>query len=287
MARIYSPSSTLDFATCPLKWALRRFAHIVPRYIGKKECAAAVGIGFAEGVHAFYKGLPVIEAIDTARYTAERHIDTLLTSGGLLSDDDNVTASRVGQRAATGVERYIAWTATHDEWWDPSPELTFPDYGPCRVDLVVNTCDGPTIIDFKTRVTNPRSFWMIDQQLDESEQSWQLKHYVWAARENGMEIEAYGIAVVVLEPRWSIHLSQWAVDEEEMKHWYGDAMTLWSRMEALERLVECQGLKALRWIERSPTHYTKYGICDYYSLCFNFKLEIERAKSFYMLQEKR
>lgn len=266
--KVYSPTSTIAFDRCPLLWLLKK-ERLRPNIINRRTCAAAVGIGFAAGINQYFQNISTVDAAEYGSEAATKFLDDLLKMGATIATDTESTFEMVNQRVYHAILAFgDARNISLKSWEGIQSELVFPDQGHCRIDFVGEDPEnGVTLIDFKTRVSKP-SEWSLSQQLREAEQSWQLKHYIWACKKNGIPIESYGIMVVVFEPRLKTHQSIYVVDPEEMQRWYQDALTIWKNMQEWETFYENDKAGALNTIRRSTIHYDRWGKCDYHEACF-------------------
>jgi len=268
MGKIYSPSSTLEFQTCPLKWRLRKNG-VISTIIGKPTLAAAIGIGFAKGMELYYREGDSEQAQSLGRKTTEDYIKDLLEKGGRILHDSETTYSLIGERAEKGIQKFLSKNRFPSDWEHFVPELTFPNHGNCRADLLCDSSFGPTIIDFKTKVT--ATDWRISSFLYDMESSFAMHQYVWAARELGLAVDQYATCLVILEP-FKVIIEPVLIEENQLERWYKTATYWWSQMEKIEQWEEEGGLEV---IPGSTVHRTQYGLCPYTNLCLNHGLDIK------------
>lgn len=279
---IYSPSSTIDYYTCPLMWRLRK-AGWRSKKIGKPELAAAVGIGFAKAMEVYYGGRGLETegltggAIQEGQDAARNFLDPLFDRGASVYPTDEKTYSLVLPRIKKAVEGYLKKFSLPDGWTDFQTELAFPDQGNARIDLLCNTPSGPTVADFKTKVT--ATDWRVTSSLFDFETSWAMHHYVWALRENHIQVDNYAIILVVIEPSVKVYLEQYSVDEEALEQWHRDALYWWRLMGGV---VDKEKVFGFLGVTRAPEHRNKYGLCRYYDLCINHRLNEESARPDYL-----
>lgn len=265
---IYSPSSTTDFMTCPQLWWFRQQGW-KSKYIGNPELAAAVGIGVSRSMEEYFRLVPTPAnlniSIEAGQKAAIEFIKSLLSHGGMMSAKEEKTYDLIPTRVAKAVAGFHKKQPFPSDWHTFMSELSFPDHGRARADLLCQSDLGPCVVDFKTKVT--AQDYIVDQFMMDQEQSWQMKHYVYAARQMGIPVTSYAICLIVIEPL-QLHLEQWVVDEEVLSNWERDARYWWSLMDAARAVAEA-GISPAR----TADHRTKYGLCRYYDLCFTHPTE--------------
>ena len=259
---VYSPSATMAFARCPQMWWFYREGW-QPKHIGKVEVAAAYGTGYARAMETLFHSMPdpmpvdIEKAIFFGVEAAQRYIHTRIEAGGIVGSD-SVSIALIPERLTKAVTTFAKRWVRPGSWHSFMPELTFPEHGNCRVDLLCQTDFGPCIVDFKTKVTKPQAY-TLQKFVSDFEHSWQFYHYVWAARENGIPVTSFAVIVVSFEA-FSVTQEQWVVDEEYLGQWEHSARGWWQRMdEARNNDV----------YPMAPDHSDKYGLCRYAETCLN------------------
>ena len=259
--KVYSPTSTLTFARCPQMYRFYTSGW-QPKHIGRVDMAAAAGVAFAKGMEVYFQaGLDrgmstnVRKAIDAAQTCALDYIRVRLAAGGSMGADDNAYV-QLPERLEKAITKFVRKWSFPPDWDNFRPELVFPDHGNCRIDLLCDTELGPCIVDFKTKVTRPAPY-VLSEFISVLEHSWQFYHYIWAARQMGVEVQSYAACVVCFEP-WEVVLEQWVVDEAYLEEWLTSAEVWWERMEAAELLGD---------YPMSPDHSDRYGLCRYSETC--------------------
>ena len=257
---VYSPSATMAFARCPQLWQFYREGW-QPKHIGKVEIAAAYGVGYARAMETLFHSMPdpapgdIEKAAFWGVEAAQRYIHTRIEAGGVVGSD-GTSVGLISERLTKAVVTFAKRWICPRSWHSFMPELTFPEHGNCRVDLLCQTDFGPCIIDFKTKVTKPQAY-ALQKFVSDFEHSWQFYHYVWAARENGIHVTSFAVIVVSFEG-FSITQEQWVVDEEYLEQWEHSAREWWQRMdEAKNNAV----------YPMAPDHSDKYGLCRYADVC--------------------
>ena len=257
---IYSPSATTTFARCPQLWQFYREGW-QPKHIGRLEVSAAYGVGFAKAMEVIFRTYPEQTIAETGRAvlagieSAQSYIQNRLDNGGVVGNDNsNITA--IPDRLTKAILAFIKRWNCPQGWHSFMPELVFPEHGNCRVDLLCQSDFGPCIVDFKTNLTKPQPY-VLESRLAAFEHSWQFYHYVWAAREMGIDVRSFSVVIVSFEP-FSISQDQWVVDEEYLAQWKDSAIGWWGRMD----YAKDRGL-----YDMAPDHSDKYGLCRYADVC--------------------
>lgn len=268
LPKVYSPSSTTTFQRCPQLWVHQRTWQ--PKALGNPACAAAVGIGISYGMELIFQGVELSTTLEEAANRARAFIDDRIEAGGYLLPAQEKTYELIPKRVEKALRRFWKESPLPTDWQDFRTELTFPDHGNCRVDLLHNSALGPCITDFKTKVA--AADYIVDSFMFDAETSWQMYHYIWAAREMGIHVESFSIVLIVIEP-FHVYLDQWVVDEDHLKQWLLDARRWWQLMEFTENGY----VHPLR----VGDHRDKYGLCEMHSACLGraqFGMEVDYTR---------
>ena len=235
--------------------------------IGKKEVAGMLGSAIADGVAVFHNGLKALHvgsgstispapidrdtfiknAAATAIQTVKDEKARVLHIGQSVYDDQSEAWELLEKRAAEGVFKYALYCPFQPE--DIlEVELTLPDHGHCRIDLVVQTVLGPMVVDLKTSLTLDVKYETM--RLREYEEDWQFFHYAWAYQdyldsrvagrftlgEPAPRVRRFGIYLLVLEPKSRLPLLHpIAINPEIMALWEHSATQVWRLMDAMRR----------------------------------------------------
>jgi hypothetical protein len=201
---------------------------------------------------------PTLEqVVGAAQETGIASIQERLDQGAALAPSVEKSWELLPTRIEKALRRFHKEQPLPADWHTFQPELVFPDHGQCRVDLLHQSALGPCITDFKTKVTAAE--YIVDSFLFDAETSWQMAHYVWAAREMGIRVDSFAICLIVIEP-FHVYLEQWPIDEVNQTRWLVDAKNWWKLMELTET-----GIVAPM---RVGDHRDKYGLCSMHSLCY-------------------
>lgn len=229
--------------------------------------AAAVGIGISTGMESYYKEKGLEQSVIDGQHSAVAFLQSKLDSGAIIVPRSEATYRAVPDRVEKAIRGFDKRKPFPSDWHSFLPELTFPDHGRARADLLCQSDLGPCIVDFKSKVTVSQEYILNDFLFD-AETSWQLYHYVYSGRQMGLDIRSFAICLIVIEPL-KFHLEQWIVDEDYLKRWEMDAWYWWTQMERSER----DGFTA-----RVGDHRTKYGLCELYDGCINNAWELAYTK---------
>jgi len=263
MPKIYSPSSTITFQRCPTLWYLQREGW-QSNLISSPELAAALGIGFSAGMEHYFRqwglegevtGEVVCEAIEIAQDTALSRITKRVEQGATLDPRHLMAKDLIPKRLEKAILGLYKRNPIPDDWTSFLTEIPLPDGGMGRPDLLVQTDMGPSVIDFKTKVTV--SEWVLRSFREDFETSWQMMHYCYFGREAGIDIQNFGLILAVIEPL-HFYVDVYTVDEDHLERWYTDALGWWSLMEETEEIGEAM---------RVGDHRDKYGLCSLKRLC--------------------
>lgn len=179
-----------------------------------------------------------------------------LDAGAYVIPSCEKTLELVPKRIEKAIKGFDKAQPFPEDWHSYQTELAFPDHGSARADLLCQTDMGPCIVDFKTKVTGQD--YMIQNAMFDYETSWQLMHYVFAARAMKIPVSSYAICLVVIEP-FKIHFDQWVVDENRFNQWLRDAHYWWGQMERMESHAEPAPMVG--------DHRDKFGLCGMYDIC--------------------
>ena len=257
---IYSPSATTTFARCPQMWQFYREGW-QPKHIGRLQIAGAYVIGFAKAMEELFRMYPyhISSNIEYATHVgidiAQRSIQKFLDAGGVIGNDGQ-NVHLIPERLTKAILNFVKKWQKPSDWHSFIPELTFPEHGNCRVDLLCQSDYGPCIIDFKTKLTRPQEY-RLAQDVAAYEYSWQFYHYIWAARSMNIAVESFAVIVVTFEP-FSITQEQWIVDEDYLAQWIESAEYWWM-------LMDCA--KETNNYVMATDHSDKYGLCRYAETC--------------------
>ncbi len=272
--RIYSPSQTMEWLTCPVKRQLHYREKLVPRLPGKREAAGTLGQAVATGLAVYntargyraagsdstrdYEDIAKV-ASHIASEDASRRTAQYEYAGCIIREDDRMTWDAIPARAAKIVTKFIEKDPIPPHWRVAAVEETLPEYGFARPDLVLERPSGGyTVVDYKVKLSLDTRYR--EREMRRWRHSWQLLHYVWAAGQVYGPCSQYHICMIRLEPSFSIDLEPFEVHPEDMLKWEASARRAWAQMEA-----EDEG-RAEPWM--AAVHADNYGDCEYYGACF-------------------
>lgn len=268
----YSPSSTLTFSQCPLKWYLGQQGWTT-QAIGKRDIAAMIGSAISVGMEKFHlsqidsegDALPADEWCPPSHVAAqalaemENAMERATDAGRIVPPELEAEYAAAPGRVKTAVEHLVNRQPLMPRWTTVGTEFVLPEWGNARIDLLVDTPDGLMVVDYKSKVTATK--YQLDQAMEDYRHSNQLYHYVAALRDIGYQVDFMAICMVVIEPRPKIHLWVYEVDEGYLDRLEHAWKSTWQRM--------------FYWKETGNTppmameHRTKYGMCEYAPLCLD------------------
>lgn len=305
---VFSPTQTTDFLRDPGMWYFRHVERWHPRFIGKKEVAGILGGAIADGVAVYHNGLKAdIESAYAKEALAKQAAAVAIESvkegkarvhtlGQSVYEDQAQAWELLEKRAAEGVFKYVLYCPFKPE--DIlGVELSLPNHGYCRIDLVVDSHLGPMVVDLKTKLTLDIKYQA--QTLREFEESWQMLHYVWAyqdhleatARATGVglgtvpRMRRFAIILLVLEPKSRLPLVHpIVVNPELLALWHHSATQVWRLMDAMKRGVPVT-IDPRPW--STFNFYSKFGREDWADAFTKFFLDPGALPVGYIQEKKR
>lgn len=267
--RVYSPSSTDKYLTCPMSWWLGRISNVQPIEYSFMELAGIVGTSFSIYMeHLFDSGA------ETAHRRAHSNLETehkkLRASNRVCFEQAKAFESQLAKRLDRFIDTYMQFNPIPPTWKLFDPERVFERAGGCRVDTMARTDVGKlAVVDYKTRSRINAN--QVESTRAEFAVSHQLLHYAWAASQEYNEDVSYtAICCIALEPRAQAHFWVYPVQPRMLAAWSAGMKNVWADMEAVER--------GERTPNMSSVHSNKYGNCRYHSLCFNYNWDFARAQ---------
>lgn len=276
--RVFSPSATKDFLTCPLYWHLRRTG-MQPRRLGKKGLSGILGTSFSAGVAAYNlarkEGIEATPARvanygDLAASVVRQHLKEaddagLVTTGSI----DIPFRNSLEDRARKLIKTYAEQDPLPPQWRVEDVELTMDEAGYCRLDVGLQSDLGPVVVDYKTKVSYDTKY--ADRDRDDWRDSEQRFHYSYFyGQRKGQPTWQFAICLVILEPKPRVLLIPFVNNQEVLERWYRGRLLTWSRMEAsLDLALEDQ--------EMAGEHSTRFGPCEMHRHCFEDRGDIDMS----------
>ena len=208
-----------------------------------------LGTAFADGAAVYHNALrdhaevgePTVPAFDetwikqaaaVAVQSAKDAKAEVLAREQTVYADQNEAWELLETRAAQAVFKY-ALNFPFDPADIVASELSLPNHGHARIDLVLNSLYGPMVVDLKTKLTLDIKYQA--QLLREFEASWQMLHYTWAYGDLiGERVRRFAILLHVLEPKSRLPvLHPVVVTPELLQIWEQSARQVWRRMEGI------------------------------------------------------
>ena len=208
-----------------------------------------LGTAFADGAAAYHNGLSMVgspplpysqedlikKAAAVAVQSAKDSKAEVLAREQTVYADQNEAWELLETRAAQAIFKYalnfptIGFSASDIV----ASELSLPNHGYARIDLVVNSLYGPMVVDLKSKLTLDIKYQA--QLLREFEESWQMLHYTWAYGDLiGERVRRFAILLHVLEPKSRLPvLHPVVVTPELLQIWEQSARQVWRRMEGI------------------------------------------------------
>ena len=220
--RKFSPSSTVTFGQCPLRWHLSQQGW-TQGVLAKRDLAAWIGQAVAVGMEKFHlsqlrdgEPLPAEEWLtpsDAARsglMDLELRMRNAYAAGRVLPPELEVEQEAAFGRVDAAIQALVAKQPLRPTWTTVGAELCLTDWGNARIDLLVDTHDGLMVVDYKVKVS--ATAYQLSQAQQDYQHSNQLYHYVAALRDAGFQVDFTAICMCVIEPKPKILLWQYDVD---------------------------------------------------------------------------
>ncbi len=283
--RVFSPSATETFGKCPRRWALSR-AGIKPRIIAYPELCAVLGDGFSESMRlyntqlingVYQPSLPEIVAAGN-RVMSER-LAADIEAGRRIHEKDVAFADLLPLKLDRAVQLYMRQNPLKG-WKLLNAELSFPNFGNCRIDLLAEDSVGRAVFDYKVKVKLD-SKWE-DAEFEKHSRSQQRFHYQWAAG-----VKRFFIILVVLGPKPYVKVSAPYGDSQYFDSglWMFDSQSLWAYMREMRNALEAG--EPFSNIPGAPIHQDQYGPCEYEDACLVHALDPAAINTQYVQIERR
>lgn len=237
--KVYSPSQTKSYFESPIGWYLHYVDKWSPKVLGRKELSGFLGISFARGVEVWHKfNSPYEEVLNESRKCLNTLLSEAYDSGQRVSPKEDAFLETI----LTHLERALAKVMVHPpipkEWTVLESEYVIPEAGNCRLDLLVDTPQGITFADYKTKVSIEG--YAKDRAIMDWSQDWQFYHYTWALKTfEQREINSFSVALVVCSGATKPTLHTFPLDPELLTMWESCAKQTWRNM------LDCEIGKAI------------------------------------------
>ena len=273
MARVFSPSQTAVFKTCPLKWWLQYQVKYVSKKYNQKEIAGAIGTAFSTFQEFIDGGAK--QSLERAHTELEEELEKLRSTREIMESAipyESTAHDRLDKFAAL----YISNPIIPSSWEMFDRERSFPEHGNSRIDSAYRTSfDKIGILDFKTRgrlQANQR-----EKARREFGTSNQMYHYCWMATEvYGEDVDQFSILILTLEPKPFIDLWQYRVKPAAMETWIAGRKQDWADMEAI--------IAGNRTPSMATEHEDKFGKCQFYDICFKHSFDEDQISEDFMVR---
>lgn len=269
---VYSPSSTVTWLECPLKWHLSHKWE--QKVIGKPALSRIVGQALAQGIALYLTKTG--DPLEVVPVVATQALEGMLARGHRLDEREEPFARNLGQVCEKGMGKFIAANPLPPAWEIVEVETPLLEYGPCIPDLLVRINGGLCVLDWKVKRTLDTRY--LQATLDDYRDSWQFSHYRWAVEEvKGEPVVQSITGLVILDP-FKVILDHSVPDPEIDQMWLTGAQRVWAQMELEE------SRQAHPWT--AATHRTRYGRCDFWDACFTHRLHDELISMDYVRRER-
>lgn len=280
--KTYSPSQTVLFSTCPMKWAYTKHSIMPPPAIDRRTVAACAGQAWGDMFSAFYGKFQRNLTLDQCKDLAQ----------GLLEDSLKPYKE---QDIPLEIMEYLTKIRAQlpkviTKWWGDAP---VPDdfviigvespTGPedtAYMDMCGTALGAPWVWDNKCKMYLEKRRLVYEAK--EFETSWQMYHYAWAwGRTLQTPVVDYYIYFAIFSPTPHVERFDYAVDPERMICWENTAKQIWARMEEAESVIMQYQTEHERPLPLAvlseklpmvPEHRNRWGLCDMFNMC-----QVEKA----------
>lgn len=244
--KVYSPSQTKAYIESPLGWYLHYVEGWSPKMIGRKELSGFLGSAFATGMDLWWKsprGAGTQEAqlqlvcsetiIEKSQQALAHDLQRACNLGHVVSSKEEPFLLNLPSHLAKALEKGLRHSPIPQEWKVLGSEVRIEEAGNCRLDLLVDTPQGVTFVDYKTKVT--LEGYAKDRAITDWSQDWQFYHYAWAlAKYRHKPVTSFSVALVVCSGTVKPSLHTFPLDQELLQMWEISAQQCWADMEKIE-----------------------------------------------------
>lgn len=259
--KVYSPSQTKAFLTCPFYWKLSRA--VMPRTFSKMNLYACRGSAISVGLDEYNRGRSDDEIIQatTDEVQACWEQDQLDVREWHDFRTEPLTKEDILHQALLVVEAYINNPPTAFEVIEA--EYIFREAGNARADVLARLPTGLIVpVDYKTK-DKANTLWLHNKIVNDFKADWQLLHYCWAIeQEFNVECLEYGICLLWYSANPKIEYSPYTVSRKKLDNWLLSAIRVWRQMEEIDTGKE--------QLYEVADHSTKFGPCAFQKLCLDF-----------------
>jgi hypothetical protein len=260
--KVYSPSSTQKWLTCPRLWSLEKEWR--SKLVTKRDVGGILGGGFAQGMQEWY-GQRTTEIMAGARALGYVQVEIAkLEAAGVHPQNDEIAQllANLPGTVTGAVAKYLAKNPIPQDWQILASELEMGEEK-CRLDLGVKDNSGPAIIDFKVKRKLEARYRA--KTIEEYRFNPQQLHYCWRWSQIIQEpVLRYYIVLVSLQPTFQASIHQFDVPPQTLKFWEDSYDIHWMRMEGDADYG--RGLP--------PGNFnnclTRYGPCEFQPACHEY-----------------
>lgn len=257
--KIFSPSQTTNFLTCPMLWSLSRQGWRSKTF-NKATLYAVRGSAVSSGLET----LTVTGSLDSALVSVEKAVSEewdknkidkreFVEFKSLPLSQKEITTQSNALVTAYAASPITVFEVLHSEY-------TFKNHGYARADLIGKLNNGSILpVDFKVKDQPVQKFYEYTTK-QEFKYSWQMYHYCLAvSAEFNTDCLQFGIVILWYDKKPKIEYVPFHITPVRFKLWYKSAIEVWARMEAMET-----GQVALHEVAE---HRTKFGPCEFTKAC--------------------
>lgn len=263
--KVYSPSQTISFDTCPLLRQTEYGDNWKVKIAGKPQIAAMMGTAMAAGIADYYRpkcGQKATHDSPTQSLLHSWDYETkhFCNSGGVLEDE---VINRLPPLMTKALDYYMTHDPVPTTWEILGVEYSLPESGYARPDLIVRIPGlGIAPVDHKWKESlyvryNETKESARQRTLLEYKDDWKMLHYCWAIQRHfGEPCLQYVLILGELTPSSRLSSQRFEVNEEVLLGWEASAQQHWQDMQDVDAGVRVPAM--------ATKHETKYGPCPFY-----------------------
>lgn len=276
--KVYSPSSTKSFLTCPFYWVLNKQGWNSKSY-GKKDLYAVRGNAVSVALDLYNRGGSAKESLELAENFVYDEWEKLQIDNRTWDTlkSPPIPQGELARQAVLLVDTYMGNPPTHFRVVES--EYIFTNWGNSRADVIAQLGNGKIVpVDYKCK-DKPTSPYYEGLVRSDFAHDWQLMHYCHAISQDfDVRCVEYGIVILWYAKRPRITYEPFHVGQERMDEWYRSAKIVWGLMES----IETGEIGA--W--EVADHRNKFGPCQYTEACLKHGRDPQLMQMDYFVRER-
>lgn len=256
----WSPSSVRDFQLCPRLWWLKR-QRVQERSSSVWSPGNLCGVAFHKGMEALICGGngDVESAVYSVLDDWPVGVEGMGDAGKRIVR--GAIAAKLEMPFVTETEHVLGCEVM---FGDNAEEAARHGRYPGTADLITEDADGIIVTDYKTHYKREAKY--SDEELRETQRSWQLKQYAWFAQEKYQkQVTRVRKILVYFTPVLKVWSYTHTLKNDELANWYAQATELWMTMDAMNALEMSASWQNGDACERFSWQWR----CSMYSYCWD------------------